>query len=490
MDRKCLDSEELNRFLTRSLSKEQQQELEFHLISCPACRQKLLNATGDSDVDIKPVPKWLEEKVARLPEDAAGRNRRLYNFSRVAVVAAAAVLMILGSRVILDRSQPPAIQPLPSTSAYWIQKYGILPAQKNPMAIRADRVFRRVVRVADRNTFAEPRLILVANEGTPYALALRDGSVVLSSSALQLCYQNAPLDQGDSRLAFVLGHELVHQKNRNFLHSAAFAAVDEQHATQGIFREKELNADAYGMIYATMAGYDPRAVLQANTSFIESWVSQVPQDLAYKNTHPDPKERAAFLREYLKEVSNDLDFFHFGVRLYQLGRYDDAIIFLQRFAEKFPAREVFNNIGLCHYQLAIQSLASCDPMLVNKAYPATMLDTQTLAGQFRSAGPTPCLGNEVFREQIQIAEQSFRKAIEMDPAYLPASVNLSSAQMVKQHYPAAMQILNEVLKVKPNDSAALNNKAVALYYSDRSGYHCANPPVLSDDFQNSFPFPL
>jgi hypothetical protein len=135
--------------------------------------------------------------------------------------------------------------------------------------------------------------------------------------------------------------------------------------TQEFIRKQELQADSYGLIYMTMAGYDPKAIIDRDrTNFFENWVSKITGKIAYSDaTHPGPKERAEFLRVQLVSVVDALNYFSFGVRLYQLGRYSDAILLLEAFKEKFPSREVFSNIGLCHYQLAMRVLSNCDESL-------------------------------------------------------------------------------------------------------------------------------
>jgi tetratricopeptide (TPR) repeat protein len=150
--------------------------------------------------------------------------------------------------------------------------------------------------------------------------------------------------------------------------------------------------------------------------------------------------------------------------LYQLGSYEDAILMLSRFADQFPSRETSNNLGLCHYQLSVRNLATCGPQLLHQAYPATILDTETLAGQFRSSGSS-CFENKFFQEHIRQAESYFRKAIQSDPTYIPAQVNLSSVQIILQQYSEAEKTLSSL---NSTDPAVLNNRSLALYLSDPS----------------------
>jgi hypothetical protein len=78
----------------------------------------------------------------------------------------------------------------------------------------------------------------------------------------------------------------------------------------------------------TMGGYDPKAIIDRDgTNFFEDWVSKITGKIAYSDPiHPGPKERAEFLRAQLGPVVEVLNYFTFGVRLYQLGSYSDAIL--------------------------------------------------------------------------------------------------------------------------------------------------------------------
>src|SRR5204862_4888662 len=155
-------------------------------------------------------------------------------------------------------------------------------------------------------------------------------------------------------------------------HASAFSAVtkygakqaggDERQSTLGLLQTTprdlqaaELQADAYGMLYASWAGYSPPSLLAQPDTFFDQWARST--GLAADVAHPSAGKRADFLRSQLAQVADDLDFFHFGVRLLELGRYDDALLLLERFQDRFASREVFTNLGLVHHQMALRELA-------------------------------------------------------------------------------------------------------------------------------------
>ena len=156
-----------------------------------------------------------------------------------------------------------------------------------------------------------------------------------------------------------------------------------------------------------------------------------------------------FLKSVIKPIINDLDLFGFGVRLYQLGRYEDALDFLSAFREKFPSREVFNNIGLARYALAVRHLAEYDRNRAFQYRLSTILDTRTEADKLRGDNT-----QQQFKENIREAIREFKAASEKDPSYLPARVNLSSALILAEKYSEAMAASDEALTISKDDPQA------------------------------------
>jgi len=373
--------------------------------------------------------------------------------------------------------------------SWWIEKYGIVSEESDPLAARAERIFQRVLVASDKTGKGIPRLLIIKGRGRPWVTCIRDGSVILTHGALRVCYKGVSKENGDSRLAFVFGHELAHLSKDEYWHAFAFADTNERlddneisekletqleeirdisrdkSVTDEIIREKELRADSYGMIFMTIAGYDPKDIVDnANINFFEDWISQTKRNIAYEDSqHPGPRARAESLRLQLDDVVNVLDCFTFGVTLYQLGRYDDAILLFDKFAVQFPGREVFSNLGLSHYQLAMRTLSLCDADLPRRFKLSTYLDYVTYAVKFKGLGESDCFKDKVFLKHIKKAIEYLELAVGKDHTYLPARINLSSALIMAGEYSRAMSVTDEVLGIDRENSEALNNKAVALY---------------------------
>jgi TolA-binding protein len=167
----------------------------------------------------------------------------------------------------------------------------------------------------------------------------------------------------------------------------------------------------------------------------------------------------------MKAVVEELDLYDFGVRLLQLGRFEDAIILLEQFGDRFPSLEVLNNIGLAHLQLAAWFLSRCDERLVVRFKLPTMLDSITRASRLRSfeRSPSPCLRNERFRHHYEEAERRLRQASEKSPDYVPARLNLLSLFLLGQEGAQALAASRSAGEARPDDPAILAGRAAAMY---------------------------
>jgi beta-barrel assembly-enhancing protease len=143
----------------------------------------------------------------------------------------------------------------------------------------------RLAAVSDRPL---PYEFQVINDSTPNAWALPGGKIAINRGLLTEM-------QSEAELAAVLGHEIVHAAARHSAQSmqrgmllqgavmaAAMASGNSEYAglaiggaslaaglvSQQYSREAEREADYYGMLYMSRAGYDPRAAVDLQQTFV------------------------------------------------------------------------------------------------------------------------------------------------------------------------------------------------------------------------------
>ncbi|HEV8240513.1 MAG TPA: M48 family metalloprotease [Thermoanaerobaculia bacterium] len=370
---------------------------------------------------------------------------------------------------------------------WWVDTYGAVDPAKDARAALAQGVFERMSAAVDKRGNRLPRLVVVGAPKDPFAVALPDGSIVLTRGALDFCYGLLPMRKptdarGDLRLAFVLGHELAHLASDDFWHRAAFAEAERIRTGS---RERgpkdriidppsphdlqlaELKADSGGVITMAMAGYSPDELFDVDPNFFQGWVRQAGGlGAAYDDdpAHPQPEKRAKLVLGQLAGLAEEVELFHVGVRLAQLGRYTDAVPPLERFCDHFAGREVLSDLGYVHYQLAMKALAACDGAPTVRFRLPVAIDDETLADRARlRGGSSTCLESEPVRKSLGEARRYLELAKEKDSAYLPARRNLLALELISGKSSAALALAEETLSVAPRDSATLLAKGVALY---------------------------
>jgi tetratricopeptide (TPR) repeat protein len=378
---------------------------------------------------------------------------------------------------------------------FWQKNYDELQPDQDPRAKNAYEIFHRLLDAAGKKPGVVPRLFIVKS-GSPYiplAFALPDGGIIISKKVLDICYKDP--ERGPDRLAFILAHEIAHQLKDDFWHLKFFQAVDlskkKDLQQEGILKEvreiagltdkvlpKELQADEYGIIYASMAGFNTSAIVTEDDKvnffeyFYQSLDPENVKGIQNDSTHPTPGQRAETVKARLKQILEKVDLFNLGIILYQSGDYQRAILFLSEFLRFFPSREVYHNLASSHHQLALKYYQEWKGD--NKAIPFKLsiaADTETRASRITLRGGIRKNPEELFKEHIEKAVEYYQTAISQDPSYVLSYSNLACALIVKEqdNVNKAVGLLKDALKISPNpwEKEVLNNLGVALYLDEK-----------------------
>jgi tetratricopeptide (TPR) repeat protein len=337
---------------------------------------------------------------------------------------------------------------------------------------RVHKIFDKVKLVADKRHHRLPQLAIVAGFNSPddpLAVALPDGHIVLSKRALDIIYKNVSLAHGDTRAAFVLGHELAHLANNDAWHREFLSVVRKTRSFQQLaksYRENkginaEIEADDHGFIYAAMAGYPVNKLLAEGPhqqNFFVSWEQQTFRQLN-NNTHPRPEVRGNLLRARLQALLEILPYFHFGVRLAHFDKCDDSVYFLREFLKNFPGREVYNNLGICELQRARKALGK-------EAYfywLPSVLDVTTTAEGLSLPYASKGERNALAQRFLKNAQEYFEWALDMEPSYLPANVNLAITALHLGEIYKARAAIEKARQLAPADLDIQGIRAVIMY---------------------------
>jgi tetratricopeptide (TPR) repeat protein len=366
---------------------------------------------------------------------------------------------------------------------YWRKNYGELRPQDDPRAARAHAIFSRVLQAAGKRAGVVPRLFITRTNPLDLSLpvAIPDGSVILSPRVLELCYQEQK--HGDDRLAFVVAHEIAHQLKDDFWHMRFFQAIEasKEKAPQSkaLLEEvrniagstdkvlaQELQADERGIIYMSMAGFDPTAIVTKDTTvnFFADWVRALDPSpvFAQKPSHPTTLQRAVAVKASLRQILDQVAVFQVGLWFYQAGDYERAILAFQDFLRIFPSREVYHNLAVSHHQLAVQSYHRWKGEMFPFKLSLAIDPTTRARGIFRG-NQTP---DVLFPEHLNQAVEFYQAAIAHDPSYLLSYTNLGAALILKEDVYKAIATLQDALKIDPQSTEALNNLGVAFFFAE------------------------
>lgn len=194
-------------------------------------------------------------------------------------------------------------------------------------------VGQKLARVSDRSQL--PYEFVVLNESVPNAWAMPGGKIALNRGLLVEL-------KSEAELAAVIGHEIVHAAGRHAARgmetdmllqagaaAVAIAASDSRYGRvadtvvgigAGLLgvkygRDLELEADHYGMIYMQRAGYDPKAAVALQETFLRLSNGKAPNWLeGLFASHPPSQERVDANRAFAATLSGD---FKTGEREYQ-----------------------------------------------------------------------------------------------------------------------------------------------------------------------------
>ncbi|OGW29877.1 MAG: hypothetical protein A2X56_05510 [Nitrospirae bacterium GWC2_57_13] len=372
---------------------------------------------------------------------------------------------------------------------YWQKNFGELKQSEDPRAARAHAIFNRVLDAAGKRPGVLPQLFIVKSDAAyiPLAFAIPDGGVIISKKVLDICYTDPT--RGDDRLAFILAHEIAHQFKDDFWHMKFFQAIDisrEKGSSEtAVLNEvkaiaestekvlaKELQADEYGIVYASLAGYDTDAIVKEdkNVNFFQYFYQSLdPENIKGVKkdpTHPTPPQRAEAVKARLRQVLEKVELFRLGLLFYQAGEYGKAVKAFAEFLRYYPGREVYHNLAASRHQLALKYYREWKGEESARAFKLSIaVDPETRAGSITLRGEEE--GPEArFTKQLSKAVENYEKAVSLDPSYALSYNNLGCALILQGEYYKAVAVLKDALKRKADYPEALNNLGVAFWYAE------------------------
>ena len=279
-------------------------------------------------------------------------------------------LMTAMTSVVYAKPLVPPDDPSQSIT-YWRQH--TISAEQDSLAAMAKGVFDVLLRAWDSSRL-EPELFVVKSSAGPWAASLADGNILLSRAAIETCLKFGK-HRAEHLLAFILAHELAHQRSDDLWHQRFFRLIgnqggDVKRAMLGDLQtddkawadigQKENQADHDGLIMMASVGYDPYQILDKQ-DFFTAWVENLWNDsCAAQQQHKSnsqacrqAKHRAVRAHAQLTSVATQATLYEMGVQAFIAGRYKEARRYLTAYGRDYSNRAVLSAIGLSHFAEAM-----------------------------------------------------------------------------------------------------------------------------------------
>jgi len=304
-------------------------------------------------------------------------------------------------------------------------------------------VGQRLATVSDRKL---PFEFVVLNSNIPNAWALPGGKIAINRGLLTEL-------QSEAELAAVLGHEIVHAAARHGAQSyerglllkgavlalaiatggydfsnlvVGAASLGGSLINQQYSREAELEADHYGIVYMIRAGYDPRAAVDLQETFVRLSEAQQPNWLAgLFASHPPSLERVQKNKETLAQLAPAG-----GEQGHQ--RYQDQTAHLRKVQPAYEASEK-----------ARQALNSGDTQTA-RSQVSQALRIEPDEARFH------CLLGDIHaaRKENHDAFSAYQAAINLDPSYFrnyyqrgKLLMNMGNGQQARKDFEKSIALL-------------------------------------------------
>jgi tetratricopeptide (TPR) repeat protein len=317
------------------------------------------------------------------------------------------------------------------------QAQDLLP-ESSPKYQLTRQVFDRLAFVF-ANTRPQPRLEIIARQANkPRTIALykpgHSPLIQLDEEVYDLCRKLGR--DSLNALAVLLSHELAHHYEKHDWYFTFGIGQTNPNISKENIQRFESEADFYGCFYGELAGYATGRVFPLILDLVYQRFQLATQLPGY----PTREERKATYGKKQTEAYQMLEVFKAGKYLYLMQEFDAAAQCFEYLVNRFPSREILNNLSAAKLQQALVVYTSLEqPGFV---YPVELDGRSRLMSVQRSAS-NPSSAKQLPR-LLGEARRYAEKAREVDPGYVPAYINLACTYSLQGNQAAAIGVINEL----------------------------------------------
>ena len=344
---------------------------------------------------------------------------------------------------------------------YW--KPYIVDAEHDVSVQQAQEIFHNLLRSWDRSR-VEPQLYVVNTKGGPWAASLADGNILISQTALQTCAHFGQ-QRAQHLIAFVLAHELAHQRADDLWHQKFLRLAQQQspEIRQQLFRglkldsesisdleQREAQADHDGLIMMSSVGYDPYQVT-GQQDFFTAWVEQIWKNScsavagqqAQQEACAQARTRALRTRSQLAQVATEASLYQLGLQAFIARDYPAAHRYFLAYGKNYPSRAVFTSLGLTQLAQALDINQRINPLrphplpdfyyplLLDTSPQATPITQQSASNTKRSATAQYVTAEQdKMHRYLEQAIGYFQRAIQIEPRHPKSYLLLTSCYLL------------------------------------------------------------
>jgi len=291
----------------------------------------------------------------------------------------------------------------------------------------------------------EPGLFVVNSTAGAWAASLADGNILLSRHAIEVCMRYGK-HRGEHLLAFVLAHELAHQRADDLWHQRFFRMVGSQSPKtqasmlRGIsldadqlqqLEKKEAQADHDALILMSSVGYDPYQVLDKK-DFFTQWVESIWSSSCQEVKQPELLEachqaqsRSLRAKTQLETIASQSVLYEMGVQAFVAQDYEKARHYFTVYGRDYPSRAVISALAMTHLAEAIgikQKLLKQGGLDQPAFYYPLILDASVVADSPQLSGER--MEKRGSRDHIAKLELQLQQSVKKGIKQLERAINL------------------------------------------------------------------
>lgn len=299
----------------------------------------------------------------------------------------------------------------------------------------------------------KPRITISSDTEKVAAFYPRQNLIIVEEKAYQICQtfgKNAL-----SALAFIIGHELAHTKDRR--HDSNYLAFD--YAIDGD-KQEEYNADVFGLFNAYLADYKSIEILP-------NLIDKIYEDYNLKGKalkrYPSLEERQHTARTVKKTVKRLIQVYEGANYLASTGKYDLAAVSYEYIANYYQGRELYNNMAV---NFALHAINFTDKDVDVMLYPLELDWNSRIKKPKTDRGDKDLtLEERQYRQSyLEKAEKYLEKAKTLDPQYFLSDLNMVCVLSLLGNYQEAIDYYhNNKLKAKAQWSGVSYQTKAALH---------------------------